>query len=154
MQRDRLTLEHIPALLDAWMGHLGLAAKATPSPSGDEVAFPNRIELKGDDAASLGVQRGQPLDALQHLLHEQIGGHNEAHLPFLDAGTLRLARMRELKVMARFGAEKAAELGFYAFSPLTPRERRWIHLEVSTLEGFETESEGTGHLKSLKIIRK
>ncbi|MBS1785776.1 MAG: hypothetical protein JST24_10145 [Acidobacteria bacterium] len=153
MLRDPLSLDATPALLERWMGHLGLAVSALPSPSGDEQAFPNRIELKGNDAALLGSQKGQPLDALQHLLQERIGTHDDSKLPFLDAGSLRLARMKELKVMARFGADKARELGVYAFAPLSPRERRWIHMEISALGGFTTESEGTGHFKSLKISR-
>ena len=154
MKRDRLSLDETPALLDAWMGHLGLAVKALPAPSGDEMAFPNRIELRGEDSGLLGAQKGQPLDALQHLLQERVGGHEESKQPSLDAGSLRLARMRELKVMARFGAEKARELGVYTFAPLSPRERRWVHLEVSGLGGLATESEGVGHFKPLKILRK
>ena len=153
MKRARLSLEEAPALLDAWMGHLGLAVKALPSPSGDEGAFPNRIELRGEDASLLGAQKGQPLDALQHLVQERVGEHEEAKQPVLDAGSLRLARMKELKVMARFGADRARELGAYTFAPLSPRERRWIHMEISALEGLSTQSEGEGHFKSLKILR-
>ncbi|HZU53396.1 MAG TPA: R3H domain-containing nucleic acid-binding protein [Holophagaceae bacterium] len=154
MKRATVSLEATPALLEGWMGHLGLAVKALPSLSGDEQAFPNRIELRGDDAALLGAQKGQPLDALQHLLQERVGGHDESTQPFLDADSLRLARMKELKVMARFGAERAREMGFYAFAPLSPRERRWIHMEISAMEGLTTESEGTGHFKALRVIRK
>jgi predicted RNA-binding protein Jag len=154
MKRDHVSLEATPVLLEGWMAHLGLAVKALPSPSGDEAAFPNRIELRGEDASLLGAQKGQPLDALQHLLQERVGEHEESKQPFLDAGSLRLARMKELKVMARFGAERARELGFYAFAPLSPRERRWVHMEISALGGLATESEGTGHFKALKIIRK
>lgn len=153
MKRSHVSLEAAPALLEGWMGHLGLAVKALPAPSGDELAFPNRIELRGEDAALLGAEKGQPLDALQYLIQELVGEHDESKQPFLDAGSLRLARMKELKVMARFGADKAREMGFYAFAPLSPRERRWIHMEISAMDGFTTESEGTGHFKSLKVIQ-
>ncbi len=154
MTRAQVSLEAVPALLNLWVGHLGLHVNAHPAPSGDEQAFPNRVELQGEDAPLLGTEKGQPLDALQHLIQEQVGAHEESSLPFLDAGTLRLARMKELKVMARFGAERARELSVYTFAPLTPRERRWIHLEISAMGGFTTESEGTGSIKALKIIRK
>ena len=153
MKRERVSLDEVPALLEGWMGHLGLDAKALPLPSGDEAAFPNRIELRGEDASRLGAQKGQALDALQHLLQERVGEHEEAKLPFLDAGSLRLSRMKELKVMARFAADKARELGAYTFAPLSPRERRWIHMEISALGGFHTESEGTGHFKALKVLK-
>lgn len=154
MKRAHLSLDETPALLERWMGHLGLAVAALPAPSGDEQAFPNRIELRGGDAALLGAQKGQPLDALQHLLHERMGAREEGKQPFLDAGTLRLTRMRELKAMARLGAEKARELGAHTFAPLSPRERRWVHLEISAIGGLITESEGVGHFKTLKVIRK
>lgn len=154
MKRTHAKLEEAPALLEAWMGHLGLDIKAVAAPSGDEAAFPNRLELRGEDAARLGAQKGQPLDALQHLLQERIGEHDEAKLPFLDAGSLRLSRMKELKVMARFAADKARELGAYTFAPLSPRERRWVHMEISAMGGFETESDGAGHFKALKVVKK
>lgn len=154
MKRAHVSLEAAPALLEGWLGHLGLAVKAQASPSGDEEAFPNRIELRGEDATLLGAQKGQPLDALQYLLQEHVGVHEESRQPFLDAGSLRLARMKELKVMARFGADRAREMGFYTFSPLSPRERRWVHMAISAMEGLTTESEGVGHFKALKVIRK
>ena len=154
MKRAHVSLDEAPSLLDAWMDQLGLAVKALPAPSGDEQAFPNRIELRGEDASLLGAQKGQPLDALQHLLQERVGEHGEAKQPFLDAGSLRLARMRELKVMARLGADRAREVGAYTFAPLSPRERRWVHLEISAMGGLITESEGVGHFKALKVIQK
>ena len=154
MKRESVSLEAVPALLETWMGHLGLAMKALTLPSGDEAAFPNRIELRGGDASRLGAPKGQALDALQHLLQERVGEHDEAKQPFLDAGSLRLARMKELKVMARFAADKARELGAYTFAPLSPRERRWVHMEISALSGLATESEGTGHFKALKVVKK
>ena len=154
MKRAHAKLEEAPALLEAWMGHLGLSVQAVPAPSGDEAAFPNRIALRGEDASRLGANKGQALDALQHLIQERVGEHDEAKLPFLDAGSLRLARMKELKAMAGFAADKARELGSYTFAPLSPRERRWVHMEISALGGFETESEGTGHFKALKVVKK
>jgi predicted RNA-binding protein Jag len=153
MKRHRLKLEDAPALLDGWMALLGLDAHAVPSPSGDEASFPNRLELRGEDASRFGVNKGQPLDALQHLLQERVGEHEESRQPFLDAGSLRLSRLKELKVMARFAAGKASELGSYTFAPLSPRERRWIHMEISALGGLQTESEGTGHFKALKVFK-
>lgn len=154
MKRARVSLEDSPSLIEAWMGQLGLAIQAAPAPSGDEAAFPNRIELRGEDASRLGANKGQALDALQHLLQEWVGEHEEAKQPFLDAGSLRLSRMKELKAMARFAADKARELGGYTFAPLSPRERRWIHMEISAMGGLETESEGTGHFKALKVFQK
>ena len=153
MKRAPLKLEDAPALLDGWMGHLGLDARAVPAPSGDEAAFPNRLELRGEDAARFGANKGQALDALQHLLQERVGEHDEAKQPFLDAGSLRLSRLKELKAMARFAADKARELGSCTFAPLSPRERRWIHMEISALGGLQTESEGTGHFKALKVFK-
>jgi len=154
MKRARVSLEESPSLVEAWMGQLGLAIQAVPAPSGDEAAFPNRIELRGEDASRLGANKGQALDALQHLLQERVGEHEESKQPFLDAGSLRLSRMKELKAMARFAADKAKELGSYTFAPLSPRERRWIHMEISAMGGLETESEGTGHFKALKVFQK
>lgn len=153
MRRKPVTLDELPALAERWCQHLGLAVQAKPEPSGDEELFPNRVILTGPDAPLFMADRGQPLDALQFLLHEAQMVREESKLVYLDARGMRLFRMTELKAMASHAAAKARQMGSYAFGPLSPRERRWIHLVVAREEGLTTESEGTGNFKTLKILR-
>jgi predicted RNA-binding protein Jag len=152
--RNRTPLGDLPGLMDRWTQALGLEVSLRPQESGDAELFPNRMILEGRDAALFSEGRGAPLDALQFLLHEAQGSREDGHLAYLDVGGQRLFRMREIASMAEFAATKARELGNYTFKSLTPRERRWVHLVIARTPDLRSESEGTGTLKSLQILRK
>lgn len=155
MRKRGVKMEDLPGLLERWSGLLGLEVQAAFEPSGHDALFPNRIVVAGSDAAVLKANRGQALDALQHLLHEMQGERDEDRLAYLDADGMRLFRMREVVAMAAFGAAKARELGSYTFGAMSPRERRWLHLTIAdTAPDLTTESEGTGHFKPVKVQRK
>ncbi len=153
MRNSSLALGAVPEKVAHWTALLGLKVEAAFEPSGDEDLFPNRVLVKGDDASWLAANKGAALDALQFLIHEAQGQREDAKLAYLDPQGTRLFRMKELKTMAAFAAEKAKELGQFALSGLTPRERRWIHLTISKEPGLSTESEGLGHIKTLKVFR-
>lgn len=152
--RKRTHLEELPALVERWAKALGLNVAARFQDSGDPEMFPNRMVLEGPDAALFAAHRCAPLDALQFLLHEAQGEREDGRLAYLDVGGQRLFRMREIVSMAEFAAGKARELGRYTFKSLTPRERRWVHLVVSRTADLHSESEGTGTMKSLTILKK
>ena len=153
MRKSALPLQQAPELVTRWCGHLGLQLSAAFVPSGDEVLFPNRLELQGQDGSWLAANKAQALDALQFLLHEAQGEREEGRLAYLDVATTRVFRMKEIVAMAGFAAEKAKAYGSYTFSSLSPRERRWIHMVLSRQPGFSTESEGTGTFKALTVTR-
>jgi predicted RNA-binding protein Jag len=148
-------LEELPGLVSEWASKLGLHLEASFAPSGNEALFPNRLLITGPDVEHLLAERGQPLDALQHLLQEAQHERDEAKQVWVDANGIRLFRMKEVIAMARMAAEKAREIGSYTFGAMSPRERRWIHLTIASLGGdLSTESEGTGHFKPVKVIQK
>ncbi len=153
MRKLALALETVPTQVTRWLGLLGLTVDAAFEPSGDEALFPNRVLVKGEDAAWLAANKGAAVDALQFLLHEAQGEREDSRLAYLDPQGTRLFRLKELKAMAAFAAEKAKELGSFNLSGLTPRERRWVHLTISKEPGLGTESEGIGHIKTLKVFR-
>jgi len=148
------SLESLPEVVTRWCQFLGLGVTAKFEPSGDEELFPNRLVLGGPDAQWLLPGKGQALDALQFLLHEAQGEREEGKLAYLDVQAFRLFRMVELKAMADLAARKTRETGSFAFSTLSPRERRWIHLILGREPDLATASEGEGHFKVLKVTRK
>jgi len=152
--RKAVSLEALPELAKTWCEHLGLHVSARFQPSGDEELFPNRMVLEGGDTQWLMANKAQALDALQFLLHEVQGEREEARLVYLDVQAYRLFRMTEVKAMAAMAAQKARQLGSYTFESLSARERRWVHLTVAREPGLATESEGTGSMKSLKVLKK
>ncbi len=153
MRKSAIPLDRVPEKVVQWAALLGFNVDAAFQPSGDEALFPNRVLIKGDDTAWLAANKGAAIDAMQFLLHEAQGEREDSKLAYLDPQGTRLFRMKELKAMAAFAADKAKELGSFALSGLTPRERRWVHLTISQLPGLSTESEGIGHIKTLKVFR-
>lgn len=152
--RTAVTLEALPELATAWCEKLGFNVSARFQPSGDEELFPNRLVLEGPDAQWLMANKAQALDALQFVLHEAQGEREEGRLAYLDVQSFRLFRMREVKAMAAMAIEKARQTGSHTFASLTPRERRWVHLTVAREAGLVSESEGTGTMKCLKVMKK
>jgi predicted RNA-binding protein Jag len=153
MRKTSLALETVPEKVAQWAAQLGLRVEAAFEPSGDEALFPNRVLVKGDDASWLAANKGAAIDALQFLVHEAQGEREDSKLAYLDPQGTRLFRMKELKTMAAFATDKAQELGSFKLSGLTPRERRWVHLTISQVPGLGTESEGIGHIKTLKVFK-
>ncbi|MDR2697702.1 MAG: hypothetical protein LBB40_04415 [Holophagales bacterium] len=152
--RHATPLEEIPALAKKWCGYLGFDIETRFEESGNELLFPNRMSLIGQDALYLLSDKSHPLDALQFLLQEAQGEKDGSRLVYLDVKGARLFRMREMIAMANIAAQKARETGSYVFSSLTPKERRWIHLTIGDESDLETHSEGFGAHKSLKVLRK
>lgn len=153
MRKTTLALDAVPERVVQWAAWLGLKVEAAFEPSGDEALFPNRVLIKGEDATWLAANKGAAVDAMQFLLHEAQGEREDSKLAYLDPQGTRLFRMKELKAMAAFAADKAKELGSFTLSGLTPRERRWVHLTISKVPGLSTESEGIGHIKTLKVFQ-
>lgn len=154
MRKNSVSLESVPELITRWSGHLGLTVEAKFTPSGDEEAFPNRLVLGGPDASHFAANRGLALDALQFLVHEAQGEREDTRLAYLDVKGTRLFRMQEVMAMAQFAAGKARDLGSHTLGALSARERRWVHLVVSRIEGLGTESEGTGTFKPVRVFKK
>jgi len=152
--RQITPLEEMPALIKKWCGYFGFEIEAKFEESGNELLFPNRISLIGQDAIYLLSNKSAPLDALQYLLQEVQGEKDTSKLVYLDVKGARLFRMRELVAMADIAAQKARETGSYVFASLTPKERRWIHLTIGKENDLETYSEGFGTHKRLKVSRK
>lgn len=153
MRKKSASLDTLPEMATRWCADLGLKVEARFEASGDDELFPNRLVLDGPDAQWLAANKGQGLDALQFLLHEAQGEREDSKLAYLDVQGARLFRMKEIKAMAAFAIQQARSMGSYRFSSLTPRERRWIHMVVAREQGFNTESEGTGTMKALKVFR-
>ena len=117
--------------------------------SGDEILF----ELMGDDAEPLLANQGEGLTGLEVLVgriaSKRIG--QPVH-PRLDAEGFRAQRKGALEDLA---AQSAAEVRRtrrpQLLPPLSPWERRLVHLALAEDPDVETESEGDGFLKRVEV---
>ena len=99
-------------------------------------------------------RKGQTLDALEYLLNRMVtrGDEEEAHL-VLDAEGYRERRRQSLESLAlRLGERAKRRRKTVTLNPLSPRDRRVVHLALEDDPLVSTRSVGRGHLRCLSIV--
>jgi spoIIIJ-associated protein len=100
-----------------------------------------KVNFTGEDSGLLLARMASPLYALEYLCNRLFEGHKEQII--VDCNNYRGARVKELKLMAVTAAETVQRTGDpLKLSPMSPEERRIVHLTVSNSETIRTESEG------------
>jgi spoIIIJ-associated protein len=123
--------------------------QAAPSGIGAEVV----VAFRGADEALLLEHDAELLLALEQIAHRwlRLDPRLHDHVRF-DCGDYRTTRLDELKLSARVAAQRVRETGQpFRFNPMSPRERRLIHLELNGAAGVRTMSEGAGDHRQLVI---
>ena len=104
------------------------------------------IDFSGADTDLLLERNGALLDALEHVVLK--AAHlREEHLRKIsfDCNDWRRLRAEELRLTAQVAAERVLETGDpFALGPMSPRERRIIHLALRDRSNLRTASEGVG----------
>ena len=102
------------------------------------------IKILGKEASKLIGRRGDSLDALQ-MLTSLVTNKNES-VPvkvFLDIENYREKREESLRDLARKKGKKVLDTGrAIKLNPMSARERKIIHEEISFIKGLKTESVG------------
>ena len=112
-----------------------------------------RVQVRGDDLALLLGHNAELLDAFEYLGNRILAraSGEEARLVF-DSGGYRARREKELRLMAEKAAEKVRVSRIpFTFDPMTPNERRIIHLTLANDESVSTESLGNGENRKVTI---
>jgi spoIIIJ-associated protein len=121
-----------------------------PDSSPDEIY----LEVVGRDAGRVIGKKGQVLTALQYLLNRVINrpGNPRRHV-VLDAEGYRQRREATLASMARRLGEQAVKEGkMITFEPMSPRDRRVVHLALARFPNVVTKSDGEGDERRVRII--
>jgi len=119
------------------------AAGIDAAVSVDELQGNITATLEGADLRLLIGRQGHTLEALQYLLHVVVSRHGGPRQVSLDIGGYRGRREEALRRMARRAAEEAKRSGRPVnLDPMSPGERRVIHLELQDVTGVKTESQG------------
>jgi|GEM_PF-674450 len=111
------------------------------------------VRFSGEDEDILLAHNGELLLALEYLAHRWL------HLPpafhdgvRFECGDFRATRLEELKLSARVAAQRVRETGQpFPFNPMTSRDRRTIHLELTGAAGVRTMSEGSGDRRHIVV---
>jgi len=112
------------------------------------------VDFAGTDADLLLERNGALLDALEHLVLKA-ARLREEHLGKVsfDCEDWRRLRTEELRLTAQVAAERVVESGDpFTLSPMTPRERRIIHLALRDRPNLRTVSQGVGAERRVVIL--
>ncbi len=112
------------------------------------------IDVAGPDASALIGKRGSTLFALQFLANRVVNrGPNGRRYVVLDVEGYRARRERSLAAVAlKLGEQAVREGKVITFDPMSPRERRVVHLALAKFAGVRTQSEGEGDNRRVQII--
>lgn len=109
----------------------------------------------GDPDIVIG-RKGQVVDALQHLVGKVVYGARggEKGKPFVvDAGGYRDKHVAKLQQLAQRMAEKALKTGtIVELSPMTPHDRRIVHMAIAAIPGLSSRSEGEGEDRHILVV--
>ena len=114
-----------------------------------------RVDLliETDEDAILIGHRGENLRALQHVLNMMLRNQSDQRMFCgIDVGGYKKARNEAVMTKAHEQALKVIETGeSITLAPMTPAERRLVHMVVQELEGIDTESVGAEPKRRVKI---
>ncbi len=114
------------------------------------------VDLSGADTPLLMERGAELLRSIEYLVLEslRVGSEDHEKVAF-DAMGFRAARFQELRLAASVAAERVRKTGSpYAFTPMSSRERRIVHLALRDSEDLRTESEGEGPNRHLVVYPK
>lgn len=156
---DDSLLAYAEQVTSEMLGLMKVAAKVsaqyakTPDAEGD---LPMQIDIHGDDLSVLIGRRAETLNALQYLL-ALIVSKQATHWVqvIVDVEGYRNRRERQLRQLARRMADQVIRSGKrQVLEPMSPAERRIVHLELRDHAEVKTESVGEEPNRKISIILK
>ena len=111
------------------------------------------VNLTGPDRPYLLSNSAALLNSLEFLINKVFRvGKDELPGIVLDSDRYRQHREAELVLLAQMASQKV--LSFrkpLSLQPMTPRERRIVHLALAGIEGVRSQSDGEGDNRSITI---
>ena len=112
------------------------------------------LDITGNDLAVLIGRHGRTLDALQFLISAITVRKIGFRFPvIIDVESYKNRQRQKLEALARSSANKAASQGrSIKLRPMTPYERRIIHVALRDDRRVETASEGEGSARHVVVV--
>jgi spoIIIJ-associated protein len=113
-----------------------------------------RLVITGDRSGALIGRRGQTLDALEYVLNRIMANDEESSGRLLvDLEGYRLRRQQGLEELVHRVAERVRRRGKPAtLNPMSPRDRRIVHMALQGDPTLTTRSVGTGFYRKVVIV--
>ncbi len=112
------------------------------------------VNLTGPDRPMLLSNTAALLNSIEYLVNKVFRTGKEARIASitLDSDSYRKHRQAELVLLAEMAAKKVIAQGKpLTLQPMTPRERRIVHLALAEISGVRSESDGEGDHRSITI---
>lgn len=113
-----------------------------------------QVNLSGSDRSVLLSNTAAVLNAIEYLVNKvfRTGKDEEIATIILDSDNYRQLREAELKLLAQIASQKVlAQRRPLSLQPMTPRERRIVHLALAPIEGVRSQSDGEGDNRNITI---
>ena len=151
-ERDVESEQMVAELLDYFLSSMGVVAETFVRDELEEGSLV--FEIEGEDAGLLIGRRGETLQALQFLVrmivNRQLG---RKAFVIIDVEDYRRRRSEMLGRLARRTAGGVASSGrASALEPMSPGERRIVHMSLANHPEVRTESEGEGNDRHVVVI--
>lgn len=146
---DEEAFAAVESTLSELLAAAGFLLETRRRPAGEEMVF----ELIGDDVEPLLANKGEGLNGLE-VLTGRIASRRlgRAVYPRLDAEGFRAHQRESLEELAHRSADEVRRTRRpQLLPPLSPGERRLVHLALAADPEVETESEGEGFLKRVAV---
>ena len=126
---------------------MNLSFHVSSKPEAEEANF------SGEDAPILLARHAEALNGLEYLCNRIF--EKQGKRIVLDCNGYRETRAEELRLMALTAAEQVKRLGKpFKLNPMSPEERRIVHLSIAGDDQIRTESEGYGEHRQVVILPK
>ena len=136
------------------LGIVGAEVDVSLRAEHDEFAGGPIIDINGPDSGLLIGRRGNTLQSLQFIVQSIVRQQLDQDVRVaLDVEQYRRRREDSLREMADRVADRVIQTGRgITLEPMTPSDRRVIHLYLDEREGVRTESVGYGEGRKVQII--
>jgi spoIIIJ-associated protein len=129
--------------------HLGMDLRLETTVENDTVT----INLTGSDRHFLLSNSASLLNSIEYLVNRAFRiGKDERPSVVLDSDNYWQHREAELVLLAQMASKKVISLRKpLSLQPMTPRERRIVHLALADIEGVNSRSDGEGESRCITI---
>ncbi|MEO8843229.1 MAG: R3H domain-containing nucleic acid-binding protein [Kofleriaceae bacterium] len=114
------------------------------------------LEIQTADTELVIGRRGVVIDALQHLVNKAVfkeRGTEKGKPLVVDAGGFRDKQVERLRGIATKMAEKALQTKqIVELQPMSPHDRRIVHMAIAEIEGLSSRSEGEGEDRHILLV--
>lgn len=114
------------------------------------------LEIQTPDTELVIGRRGVVIDALQHLVNKAVfkEKRDEKTKPLVvDAGGFRDKQIERLRALAQRMGEKALQTKqIVELQPMSPHDRRIVHMAIAEIPGLTSRSEGEGDERHILVV--